>query len=59
MTSYDTILCDIFQNDSHALLIAERGVDYHRLDYEAKIDYWEEVEIVMTIVINFDDNCHQ
>ena len=66
MTWYDIIWhhmihhivwCDIFQNDSHALLIAERGVDYHRLDYEAKVDYWEEVEIVMTIVINYHNNC--
>ena len=51
--------CNIFQNDSHALLIAERGVDYHKLDYEAKIEYWQEVEIVMTFVLNLwiCDNC--
>ena len=34
-----------FQADSHALLVAERGVEYHKLSYQGKIDYWQEVKI--------------
>ena len=34
-----------FQTDSHALLVAERGVEYHKLSYQGKIDYWQEVKI--------------
>ena len=32
-------------------MIAERGVEYHRLGYQAKLDYWQEVEIVMMIIM--------
>ena len=31
------------QSDPHALLVASRGLEYHSLDYTAKLTYWEEV----------------
>ena len=33
------------------MLVAERGVEYHRLGYQAKIDYWQEVEVMIIIIM--------
>ena len=33
------------------MLVAERGVDYHKLDYQGKLDYWQEVKIMTMIIM--------
>ena len=33
------------------MLVAERGVEYHRLGYQAKIDYWQEVEVMIIMIM--------
>ena len=45
VTCVAVICIGSFQADSHALLVAERGLEYHKLSYQGKIDYWQEVTI--------------